>query len=259
MADNSQKPAGWAPSFSLEERLKQLFVPPSLYRAYRSAKERRRGEAEFALIPNLCSPHMTSIDVGANIGVWTWAMARESSHVHAFEPNPKNIARLRRNLGGLKNVSLHGVALSDRDGEASLRIPRGPKGHSNQRASLSRIAVGDDKPFTALTVEARRLDDFAITNVGFMKIDVEGFEQAVLDGARQTIARDRPNLLVEIEEAHTNVPLGDSVRRVAALGYRCLYLRRGVLTCFSRLDAEAEHRNPPRRQDYVFNFIFLPE
>jgi FkbM family methyltransferase len=259
MTEQAVKPPGWAPPFSLEERLKHLFVPPSLYMAYKAAKERRLGEAEFALIPFLCAKAKSSIDVGANVGVWSWAMAKHSTRVHAFEPNPKNLAKLRRNLGTVANISIHGVALGDRAGEATLRIPRGAKGHSNQGASLSRAAVGDDRAYTALAVEQKPLDDCAIDNVGFIKIDVEGFEQSVLQGAGETIARDRPNLLMEIEEAHTDIPVDDSVRRVEALGYRCLYLRRGTLTPFSQFDPAADHGNPQAPEDYVFNFIFLPE
>ena len=88
---------------------------------------------------------------------------------------------------------------------------------------------------------------------------MEGSEQSVLQGAGETIARDRPNLLMEIEEAHTDIPVDDSVRRVEALGYRCLYLRRGTLTPFSQFDPAADHGNPKAPEDYVFNFIFLPE
>ncbi len=259
MTEEALKPAGWTPPFSLEERLKHLFVPPSLYMAYKAAKERRRGEGEFALIPFLCAKEKTSIDVGANVGVWTWAMARHSKEVHAFEPNPKNLSKLRRNVGKLNNVSIHGIALADTEGEATLRIPRGPKGHSNQRASLSTAAVGDDQAFTALAVKQKRLDDCAIHNVGFIKIDVEGFEQTVLDGAQATIARDRPNLLIEIEEAHNKIPIEEAVRHVEDLGYRCHTLRHGALEPFSNFDAEARHRFPKAPQDYVFNFIFLPE
>ena len=64
---------------------------------------------------------------------------------------------------------------------------------------------------------------------------------------------------MEIEEAHTIIPIDDSVRRVEALGYRCLFLRRGTLTPFSQFDPAADHGNAKAREDYVFNFIFLPE
>lgn len=259
MTREALRPVGWAPPFSLEERLKQIFVPPSWYMTYKTAKERRRGEREFALIPFLCGQGKISIDAGANVGTWTWSMARYSKEVHAFEPNPKNLSKLRRNLRNLKNVTIHGVALADREGEAILRIPRGSKGHSNQRASLSKVAVGDDQVFSSLAVEQKRLDDLGLRNVGFVKIDVEGFELTLLEGARETIARDHPNLLIEIEEAQTNIPIDESVRFVVDLGYRCLYLRRNTLACFSQFDAEAKHRNSSSPEDYVFNFIFLPE
>ncbi len=168
MKQEALRPAGWAPPFSLEEQLKHALVPPSLYMAYKAAKERRHGEREFALIPFLCAAEKISIDAGANVGTWTWTMARHSKQVHAFEPNPKNISKLRRNVGNVKNAAIHGIALSDRGGEAILRIPKGSKGHSNQRASLSTVAVGDDPAFTALAVEQTRLDDCGLRNVGFI-------------------------------------------------------------------------------------------
>lgn len=259
MNQEALKPAGWVPPFNLEERLKHAFVPPSLYMRYKAAKERLRGEREFALIPFLCEPEKASIDAGANVGTWTWMMAQHSKEVHAFEPNPKNILKLRRNVGKLKNVTIYGIALSDQGGEAILRIPRGSKGNSNQRASLSTVAVGDDQAFTAMRVKQKRLDDCGVRNVGFIKIDVEGFELTLLEGTRETITRDRPNLLIEIEEGHTKIPINELVQHVEKLGYRCLYLRRGTLASFSQFDAKAEHRNPQSRGDYVFNFIFLPE
>jgi len=252
-------PPGWQPPFTFEEKLKHLLVPPALYMAYKTAKERRRGEAEFNLIPFLSNRNKISIDAGANVGTWTWEMARHAKAVHAFEPNPKNITKLTRNVGGLGTVTVHGTALSDHTGEAVLRIPKGAKGHSNQRASLSPVAVGEDQAFTPVRVDQKRLDDFDFTDVGFIKIDVEGFELPLLEGARGTIARDRPNLLIEMEEIHAKRPVSDLVQDVMAFGYRCLYLKRGQLTSFSRFDAGAQHTNPARREDYVFNFIFVPE
>ena len=259
MDRDAVKPVGWAPPLSWEERLKQIFVPPSLYMAYKTAKERRHGEYEITLVPYLCAPGKISVDAGANVGTWTWVMAQHSKQVHAFEPNPKNIAKLRRNVGRLKNVTIHGVALSDTVGEATLRIPKGSKGYSNQRASLSAVAVSDDQAFATLQVQQKRLDDCGLKDVGFMKIDVEGFELTMLEGARETIARERPTLLIEIEEIHTKNPIVESVQQVMELGYRCLYLHRGTLTSFAQFDTEAEHSNPSSRKDYVFNFIFMPE
>ena len=98
----------------------------------------------------------------------------------------------------------------------------------------------------------------SISPISFIKIDAEGFEQAVLDGARETIARDRPSLLIEMEAAHTGEPIEDAISRVEALGYRGLFLRRGVLRPIEAFDGDRNHRSAATRQDYVFNFIFLP-
>lgn len=56
-----------------------------------------------------------------------------------------------------------------------------------------------------------RLDDFELTNVGFIKIDVEGHELAVLRGASKTIEREQPNLMVEVEGNDDRDDLIDAV------------------------------------------------
>lgn len=246
---------GWEPPWTLEERLKFALVPASLYMRYRTNKELRRGEGEVALLPFLADPARVSLDIGANKGVYTWFLRRCSREVHAFEPNPKMFRFLQRLAGD--NVHVSRVALSNESGAAELRVPRHRRGgFSNQGASLSAVKVADG--YEGVAIDARRLDDLGIADIGFIKIDVEGFEQAVLDGARETIARDRPSLLIEMEEAHTGQPIEDAIARVEAMGYRGLFLRRGVLRPIDAFDGDRNHRHAATRQDYVFNFIFLP-
>jgi FkbM family methyltransferase len=246
---------GWEPPWTLEERLKFAFVPTSLYMRYRTAKEMRRGEAEVALLPFLADPARVSLDIGANKGVYTWLLRGCSREVHAFEPNPKMFRFLSRLRGG--NVHVSPIALSNESGQAVLRVPRHRRGgFSNQGASLSSVKVADG--YEGVAIEARRLDDMDIADIGFIKIDVEGFEQAVLDGAQRTIARDRPVLLIEMEEAHTRQPIEDAIARVESLGYRGLFLNRGILHPMDAFDGDRHHRRAVSRQDYVFNFIFLP-
>lgn len=234
------------------ERIKHALVPDRLYIRYRAAKERRRGEAEARLLPFLVDPARNAIDAGANKGTYTYLMARTARHVHAFEPNPKMFALLQRTAP--RNATAHPIALADGSGTAVLRIPYGRKGHSNQGASLSAAKVGGD--FTPVTVETRRIDDLALGEIGFIKIDVEGFEAAVLAGAAATIMRDRPSLLIEIEERHTRVPIEESLAHPLALGYDGFFLRNGMLRPLSDFDPETDHRHPAA--GYVFNFVFLP-
>jgi len=234
--------------------LKHHLVPGRLYIRYRTNAERRRGEQEIRLLPFLIDPAKDAIDVGANKGVYTHAMAEVARHVHAFEPNPSMYRLLLRTAA--RNVTTYEVALANWSGTAELRIPIGSKGRSNQGASLSTVKPMRD--FASVAVESRRIDDYGLDAIGFIKIDVEGFEDEVIAGAAETIARCRPNLLIEIEEKHTKVPIERSLERMLALDYTGVFLRDGVLHELSAFDSERHHRHAQRRGDYVFNFIFLP-
>lgn len=255
-ADPTQE-TSWKPSSTFEEKVKNFLIPPTLYYRHRALRELRKGESELALIPHLANRDRVSIDIGANKGVFTYWLERYSNHVYAYEPNPKIFEILKAATRLSTNVTVSPIALSDRSENAVLRVPRGAKGYSNQGASLNFEKVGDS--YGEAHVATRRLDEECIENVGFIKIDVEGHEFAVLDGAQETIERERPVLLIEIEEAHNKIPIRDAIARVAALGYRALFLSHGVLTDFTRFDPKIHHDRATNPNDYVFNFIFLPK
>lgn len=258
--DRASSPHGeavhpWAPPVSFEERLRLALVPPRLALFWDLAWERRRGEAEIHLVRRLADPGRTSIDVGANRGVWTEAMRRHSRDVLAFEPNPKMFRDLARRLGpGARALPL---ALSDRNGDAELRVPRRRRGYSNQGATLAHASLGAC-PFGSLLVQTRRLDDIETGDVGLIKIDVEGHELAVLRGAAALLARCRPALIIEIEEKHHRRPIAGAIAEVCSYGYEAHCLRAGRLLPVRGIDL-ARHNGPAaRREDYVFNWVFLP-
>ena len=243
----------WEPPFRFDEKLINALVPRRLHNSFRAYRELRKGECELRLLPFLLDRGKNSVDVGANKGVYTYWMQRYSRHVYAYEPNPKIFKILRAGARG--NVTALPVALSDKTGTAVLRIPKTSKGYSNQGASLNYAKVGPS--YGEVTVETRRLDDENLANVGFIKIDVEGHEFAVLEGARRTIERERPTLLVEIEQAHNKMPIEQSLARVAELGYGGFALIGGNLKSLDFFDPEAHHRAPRQPGDYVFNFLFF--
>jgi FkbM family methyltransferase len=250
----NETPPDWIPPTNLEERLKGLLVPPALYIRYKANKEWWRGAPEFRVLPFLVDRRRNAVDIGANKGTYTYALSRLAKRVWAFEPNPKMFDVLRR--AAAANVTASMVALSDRSGQAELRVPRMRKGgFSNQGASLSATKIADN--YRSVTVEARRLDDLALPDIGFMKIDVEGFEQEVLDGARETIRQSRPVILIEMEERYTGIPIEAALRRVVELGYTGLFLAHGTLRPLDQFDPVAHHRKA--ETTYVANFIFLPE
>jgi FkbM family methyltransferase len=246
-------------AFSFKERVKHLLVPPRLYIRYIAYKEKMRGERELSLLPHLVERRKISIDIGANKGAYTYFLSKLSREVLAFEPNPRIFPILEKAVAA--NVTAYPVALSDRSGVATFRIPKGKKGLSNQRGTLSEILT--DEPYSEIEVETRRLGDYGLSNIGFIKIDVEGFEQHVIEGAKDTIRENRPILLVEIEEMHTGQSLEDSLQKITALGYRCVFIFRGALHTLGRFDIQKHNRTTKKDgtklEEYVFNYIFLPE
>lgn len=198
-----------------------------------------------------------SIDIGANKGVYTYFLVKYSKKVYAFEPNPKVFSFLKKGLP--KKAQAFLVALSNKEGKDFLRIPKTRKGFSNQGGSLSHEKVPNN--YLSFEVDCKPLDTYKLDNIGFIKIDVEGFEREVLEGAQQTIKREKPNLLIEMEERHTKRPIEDDISWVENLGYKGFFFSEGEgLKSISLFDPEKQHRQAftKDRDNYIFNFIFFP-
>lgn len=256
MVDFSASDTDWAPRLNLRERLKGLVSPPKHQLKRIVARELRRGEPELRHLADWVDPSRHAIDVGANRGIWSECLSRHCRGVFAFEPNPKMFAFLKAACG--KTVVASALAISDQAGQAQLRIPRTARGFSNQQASLAHRADDKFQTFGEVGVQTARLDDLDLPPCGFIKIDVEGHEAAVLRGAHGLISRDRPILLIEMEERHTGVPIESALEAVLQLGYAGYYLRGGVETPIRAFDPDADHRQCVEQPGYVFNFLFRP-
>jgi FkbM family methyltransferase len=134
----------------------------------------------------------TMIDIGANIGIFARPSAERFEHVICFEPVLKNFEVLQKNLETYSNVELYNLGLSDRDQTATFELQTLKCGHTKQVAEFV-----PNSEFEKHTGELTTLDRFNFESVDWIKIDVEGFENAVLDGSRDTIKRNRPWLLIE--------------------------------------------------------------
>jgi len=134
-------------------------------------------------------------------------------------------------------------------------VPMYRGGFSNQTASLNPRKRNEGA--RSVSVPQRTLDSYGFTNVGFIKIDVEVFERAVLSGSRETILRERPVLQVEIEEQHTGEPVSKSVQQLFDMGLDAFFLKDGALRPFEDFD-EASNRSAIKTPAYINNFIFKP-
>jgi FkbM family methyltransferase len=208
-------------------------------------------EPELALLGVLCRGDATMVDVGAAFGMW--AYHRYAGAVVAFEPLPHLASALARGFRG--RVEVHQVALSAESGTARLTMPERHWGYSTiEPENDLRGKVSESLGFASFDVDKRTLDSYELRDVAFVKVDAEGHEPSVLAGARATIARDLPALVVETEERH-NVGSVDAVSAFAAeLGYRRYFLLGGQLRDGFTLE---QHQHPDRPDDYVRNLIFL--
>jgi len=158
---------------------------------------------EMHAISKLIGPGMTVVDVGANAGVFTLEAAKlvgAQGSVHAFEPSPRDRERLLANvsLNALANVHVHAEALGRATGKAVLAVSGSDHPGHNTIGGFSYAA---DARAYSVEVDVTSLDDFAaaqrLTRLDLLKIDVEGSETAVLQGARESLRRFRPAVVVE--------------------------------------------------------------
>lgn len=145
-------------------------------------------------------------DVGANVGFLTVLCAHivgPSGFVYAFEPNLSNAAIAAHNArrNGLGHVLVTSRAAAARTGVAPLYLAEYSGGHSLVEESDG----SNPPPIGTVDVETVTLDDFAampgVRPPDLVKIDVEGAELAVIEGMGELLARVRPCLLVELDDA----------------------------------------------------------
>jgi FkbM family methyltransferase len=160
----------------------------------------------YRALRRLVKPGQTVIDIGANSGVHSLPMAAlvgESGRVIAFEPTSPAFDRLRRNIA--LNPTLSGritaVRAYLRDGSDPSEVP---SFYSSWRLDWSEAqhpkhfgSLADAAGAASTTLDAY-LGDAGIERVDLIKIDVDGYEGKVLRGARRTLERDQPTLIVEL-------------------------------------------------------------
>ena len=202
-----------------------LLTPPSAYYRRRIAAEARAGEPELAVLDQLMRRGGTAVDVGANQGFFAYALSELADRVVAFEPNPDYALFARVMLRGRAEV--HRLALADKPGRATFRVPIDHDGTVLHLAGSLKGTHGQFPRERAYDVEVRTLDSFALTDVRFIKVDVEGSEREVLDGAGATIARDRPVLLLELLSG-TYADTGATTAAICeAFGYDAVLVQHG--------------------------------
>ncbi len=138
------------------------------------------------------------IDVGANIGIWSvlaGTILSEPSHIYAFEPDPKNLSRLRTNIqqNSIQNITVIPSAVAH-DGKIQFLFSEYGAVSSINMNNLQDCSVVDsvklDTHFENYDLSGQHL---------VIKIDVEGFEPTVIRGGLKTIIKYLPTLIIELD------------------------------------------------------------
>ncbi len=214
-------------------------------------------EKELTIIDRFSDKSKNALDIGVYRGVYSLKLSQNFNQIHSFEPNPLLFPYLNINLKKIiKNINLYNLALSNKSGETELKLPVRSKSIFKENIEeLYQLGAASIHPknefedFKKVRVKIDKLDNISINNIGFMKIDVEGHELEVIEGAKETITKDKPILLIEIEKRHSKRPVEETIAKICNLNYECFFVKDKELIPVEKLnDKNLEN-----------NFFFLPK
>jgi len=172
----------------------------------------------------LCEPGSFVIDVGANIGYTTLLLSKriqENGQLYCFEPNPKLIPVLEKNISHMNNskIRLYPIALSDKKSSSYFEIPK----DQDMNDGIGHLAnIESDH---SVLVQTERLDQLIDNeNIELMKIDVEGYELNVLHGAEQLLMQKKIKHIVF--EEHDDYPTAVT-NYLEKIGYKIFRINKG--------------------------------
>ena len=224
-------------------------------------------EDELILLPLLCRAGQVGLDVGASAGIYSVRMSGMVSRCIAFEPRPHQARELRQMaLYAHLPIEVEEIAVSGASGWTTLRILVDDPGRSTIEQD-NVLADEDGSASESVNVMTRTLDSYCFAPVGFVKIDVEGHELAVLQGAAALLQTQRPRLLVEVEDRHRAHAMRDVCEFMVGAGYSGFFNDGGRLRSVVEFDPDV-HQIPGniggwksgwrRHGVYINNFIFVP-
>ncbi len=164
------------------------------------------------------------VDVGANTGIFALfaRCANANAKIYAFEPMPQFYRVLEENnaLNGA-NINVYRAAMSDKPGTLPMYIPAAGQGNVYSASlSMEHYLQHQTSEPIVMEVPVKVFDEVAvadqISNVDLVKVDAEGFDANVIRGMSGMLHRDRPSILIEIQ----NIEIGAAIEKALPPGYR---------------------------------------
>jgi len=212
---------------------------------------------ELAFVRRFLKPGMVVLDIGAHQGLYTLLASKQvgrAGRVFAFEPSPRERRALRWHLilNRCLNVAVQPFAVARDDGEADLYVVQGSQTGCNSLRPPDVVGATSMASVRTISLDSwmRREN---VSRVDFIKLDVEGAELEVLEGATRLLEwRPRPVALVEVQDVRTapwGYRAGEILRLLEAKGYTWLEL--SADGSIRRLDTS--------REGFDGNFVACPE
>jgi FkbM family methyltransferase len=157
-----------------------------------------------------------AIDIGAHIGIISRELSKNFKSVFSFEPLWSDYTK--KNMEDLDNVKIYSIGLGEHDTTEEIYIMKNNTGGSSILTHPRRTW---QKNAQKQLIEIKPLDYYNFTNVGLIKIDVESYELPVLRGAKNTLQKNNPVILIELmtKYEHPKYPVKDTISFLNSLGY----------------------------------------
>ena len=245
----------------LEFFFKNLFGLSDTYLLKKRANRylRKNTEKEIRILNKIVDPNKASLDIGVYRGIYSFFLTDLSTHVYAFEANPLIFDKIKKSFKNKTNITIENIALSSSSGFTDLRIPirDNSADYDNEQkyrlgtATIHEVNNLENKEFkTIKNIKKSSLDDYIFHHqIGFIKIDVEGHELDVIKGGKKLISKNKPVLLIEIEERHSGINPNLTINEILKLGYECFFVNE-----YFSLQSVENHGEIKNN-----NFIFLPK
>ena len=205
-------------------------------------------EKEFSYFMEMLPANGAILDIGANIGIMTVALARKCPQavIYSFEPIPANIQALERVIRfyNLKNVQVFPFALGEKNSQVKMIMPREKK---SKMQGLSHVVMPGEmeQEGEVFSIPMQEMDNIKELNnserITAIKVDVENFELFVLKGGVTLLKKHHPLIYCELWD---NDRRSQCITFLSNLGYRVMIYREGSLVDFTGQQA--------------INFFFLP-
>lgn len=213
-------------------------------------------EKEIDLFCGLIKKHFCIIDIGANRGTYSYPISKRISRngkLYLFEPLPELFYYLKNGFINKKNIFVYEKACGNIAQSKPIRIPL----YNGTKGLGSASFVNNFKDFLEMDLEVLKIDDLKLSRIDLLKIDVEGYETFVLEGALHSIRKSKPVILVEIDWNMGNEYFDRLTNLIRDLDYRILSLTGNIFLEVGSSEFNSNKLNF-HEAGYRNNFFLIP-